>query len=418
MITLTLAFNLYNCVRHNQVGGPGGWNDADMLEVGNKGLTLAEQRTHFSLWCLIKSPLLIGADVRSIAPESLAILKNAELIAVNQDPLGVQAALVKASSPSASAASVASSSRKKRPEEDKEIRAAVDVPMATAGQGAPAKSAGSVAAFDGMTTCDYGEDIPAAQRWSFTSSGQIKQGNDTCLLATDPPTLGSCASGPSRWDLGRANETTAQIRAVSAGTSTTTRCLKYIGGNDGIEATGLFLDSCGVEPAICKETRCATSALVNELWYLSRQGQLIASWTIVPIPPLVVHGGAPSVAVEWPPVQWNPPFCLASAATKNPPAAPPKPSFVHGDPDITQCLQVWAGPLSGNGTAVAFVNACNGTQPMTATWAELGIDQASGVQCAVRDLYAGKDLPPATGQITATVGEHDVAVFRLTCPAN
>ena len=64
--------------------GASGWADADMLEVGLAGLTLAEQRTHFALWCLIKSPLLIGADVRTIAQESLAILKNAGLIAVNQ----------------------------------------------------------------------------------------------------------------------------------------------------------------------------------------------------------------------------------------------------------------------------------------------------------------------------------------------
>lgn len=72
--------------------GPGGWNDADMLEVGivprpgYSGLSIHEQQTHFALWCMMKSPLLIGADLRSIPPESLAILKNKELIAVNQDP--------------------------------------------------------------------------------------------------------------------------------------------------------------------------------------------------------------------------------------------------------------------------------------------------------------------------------------------
>jgi alpha-galactosidase len=58
------------------LGGPGHWNDDDMLEVGNKGLTIAEQRTHFALWCMVKSPLLIGSDVRSIANDSLALLKN------------------------------------------------------------------------------------------------------------------------------------------------------------------------------------------------------------------------------------------------------------------------------------------------------------------------------------------------------
>ena len=42
----------------------GAWNDDDMLEVGNPGLTIAEQRTHFALWCMVKSPLIIGSDVR------------------------------------------------------------------------------------------------------------------------------------------------------------------------------------------------------------------------------------------------------------------------------------------------------------------------------------------------------------------
>ena len=78
-------------------------------------------------------------------------------------------------------------------------------------------------------------------------------------------------------------------------------------------------------------------------------------------------------------------------------------------------LQVWSGPLSGNGTVVGLANMCNGTHPITATWAELGVDLGSDVTCAVRDLYAGKDLPPAKGSISAGVGEHDIAVFRLTC---
>ncbi|KAL4450177.1 hypothetical protein ABPG77_010846 [Micractinium sp. CCAP 211/92] len=77
--------------------GPGsGYNDADMLEVGNGKLTLGEQRAHFALWALLKSPLLIGTDLRrwGIRPDSLAILKAREVIAVNQDPLGVAGDLV------------------------------------------------------------------------------------------------------------------------------------------------------------------------------------------------------------------------------------------------------------------------------------------------------------------------------------
>ena len=61
-----------------------------VLEVGNGGMTDAEYVTHFSLWAISKAPLLIGCDVRNMSAATLATLTNAEVIAVNQDPLGVQ----------------------------------------------------------------------------------------------------------------------------------------------------------------------------------------------------------------------------------------------------------------------------------------------------------------------------------------
>ena len=73
-----------------EYAGPGGWNDPDMLEIGNGGMTTTEYETHFSLWCLMKAPLLIGSDVRSMSDDTFRILTNSEVIAVNQDPLGVQ----------------------------------------------------------------------------------------------------------------------------------------------------------------------------------------------------------------------------------------------------------------------------------------------------------------------------------------
>ncbi|MGH7996619.1 MAG: glycoside hydrolase family 27 protein [Opitutaceae bacterium] len=68
--------------------GPDHWNDPDMLEVGNPGLTLAESRAHFSLWCMIAAPLIAGNDVRHMTPEIRAILTNRAVIAIDQDPLG------------------------------------------------------------------------------------------------------------------------------------------------------------------------------------------------------------------------------------------------------------------------------------------------------------------------------------------
>jgi alpha-galactosidase len=70
--------------------GPGRWNDPDMLEVGNGGLTLAESRSHFSLWALLAAPLMAGNDLATMKPEVRDILLNREVIAVDQDPLGVQ----------------------------------------------------------------------------------------------------------------------------------------------------------------------------------------------------------------------------------------------------------------------------------------------------------------------------------------
>jgi alpha-galactosidase len=69
---------------------PGHWNDPDMLEVGNGGMTTTEYRSHFSLWALMAAPLMAGNDLRSMTPEIRDILTNKEVIAIDQDPLGRQ----------------------------------------------------------------------------------------------------------------------------------------------------------------------------------------------------------------------------------------------------------------------------------------------------------------------------------------
>ena len=75
--------------------GPGHWNDPDMLEVGNHGMTITEYRAHFSLWCILAAPLMSGNDLRNMTNEVKEILTNREVIAVDQDSLGVQGRRVK-----------------------------------------------------------------------------------------------------------------------------------------------------------------------------------------------------------------------------------------------------------------------------------------------------------------------------------
>ena len=69
--------------------GPNHWNDPDMMEVGN-GMTVSEDRAHFSMWCMLAAPLIAGNDIRNMTPEVKTILTNAEAIAVDQDRMGVQ----------------------------------------------------------------------------------------------------------------------------------------------------------------------------------------------------------------------------------------------------------------------------------------------------------------------------------------
>ena len=69
--------------------GPGHWNDPDMMEVGN-GMSVSEDRAHFTMWCMLAAPLIAGNDVRNMTKETIKILTDKEVIAVDQDKLGIQ----------------------------------------------------------------------------------------------------------------------------------------------------------------------------------------------------------------------------------------------------------------------------------------------------------------------------------------
>ena len=82
-----MAISVGNCKSQRLI-------DVHCLQVGNSGLLENEQRSHFALWCLLKSPLFIGADLRSLSKSAMKILTASEVIAVNQDPLGVAGDLI------------------------------------------------------------------------------------------------------------------------------------------------------------------------------------------------------------------------------------------------------------------------------------------------------------------------------------
>jgi alpha-galactosidase len=88
-------YNSMACIGFSQNGlekyaGPGHWNDPDMLEIGNGGMTTEGYHTQMSLWCLLAAPLFAGNDLTKMSTNTLAILTNPEVIAVDQDPAGIQ----------------------------------------------------------------------------------------------------------------------------------------------------------------------------------------------------------------------------------------------------------------------------------------------------------------------------------------
>jgi hypothetical protein len=78
-----------------EAAGPGHWNDPDMMIAGMDGLSEAQNRSFFSLWCMMAAPLMAGNDLRKMTTATVQILTNLEAIGINQDPLGIQGRIVR-----------------------------------------------------------------------------------------------------------------------------------------------------------------------------------------------------------------------------------------------------------------------------------------------------------------------------------
>lgn len=78
--------------------GPGGWNDPDMLQVGNGPLSDVENRSHFTMWAMLAAPLMLGTDLAAASPDLISVITNDEVIAIDQDPLGQQAQRIRSDS--------------------------------------------------------------------------------------------------------------------------------------------------------------------------------------------------------------------------------------------------------------------------------------------------------------------------------
>lgn len=368
-------------------GKPGHYNDADMLEIGNGDFTLAEQRSHFAIWCLMKSPLIIGADVRKLTEDSLAILKNEALIAVNQDDLGIQGTL--------------------RASYGYEGRGPTVPPAHVPAQ---ELSTPRLAGSPYVGPCSFGAAADS-QQWRIET---LASGDTAIVSATDGTkflarsteqddtsvVVTTCEGGAEScgdailFDIGRANETVAQIRDPQDASS----CLAYDG-------TTLHMEGCRVEEGDavnatdCWINNCRFSSLTDQLFYLNGLGQLSLAWTNFQAPR--EQHGRPNMAT-------NIPMCVVTEGGFQPANAPHPPPPAVND---SQPLQIWAGPLAGGDMVVVLLNIGDDDSAITAEWADIGWE-GSETATAV-NLFEGGSVS-VTGGLSASVGTHDCAAFRLT----
>ena len=456
--------------------GPGGWNDLDPVMVGTgtgpqaarawgthpgTPLTLAEARSHFTMYAVVKSPLLLAADPTLMAAPFLDLLRNAEIIAINQDPLGLAAIAVGNNTPPSRLPPHLAGGTHACPARAPEPHQCCDHPHCKARneseclalhccyggqkcwrQGPPSPPSPSPPSpppapkpthFELVTSCQWrggnrkawwhnvGADgfrgegaagVSLAQQWSLSASGQIvSKAKGLCLTAFEEKAsvafrvaLTACrpdGRGQTFGNLALANTTIAQIFLPPTIWAAEPRCL----GTDGQQ---LLAVACATEDPACKLQRCAHSVLANQLWHINMDGQLLSTYTDTVPPPLLSGWGPNDLPLQ------NVPRCIASAANPSPPHRIPQPPRVLVDPQTANATaqQVWAGPLAGDAWVLVLWNTGAATARITAWWEQVGI--AATQTCRVRDLWAHRELAPAAGNVSFEVASHDVMVLKLS----
>jgi len=350
---------------------PGGWNDPDMLEIGNGGLTNDEEITHFSLWSIMKSPLLIGCDVTNLANTTFNILSNDEVIAVNQDKLGVQAHVV----------------------------SSAYAPMS------PLDATNVI-----VDTCNPSDNT---QQWTIGTDGKIRVKSDGRCLDID-----QCAEDPNG-----DNVSVFDCHTFDQETLARQQTMGPHVGPLHLENTPQIQEAEWKE-AYARAHSHETDARIgakkpfidcqgkNQLWTVT--GTTIYSQLNTTFALDVYEGDDSS--------QYNRnvqvfPFHNAGneAWTYNQTNGQIKNNGTGKCLALDKGLastQVWAGQLVNGSYAVLLLNRGTSATAITATWADIGIPTTKSF--TVRDLWQHKDLGVFTDHFTATANAHGVVLVKLT----
>lgn len=343
-------------------GPTSGWNDPDMLEVGNGGCSNEEYRTHFSLWAMLKAPMIIGNDIRNFStPDAsnaaiLDILSNQEVLAVSQDALGRQARITWS---------------------DKS-----DLLRASKGYGDKLIATKCATGVEGAY-----EDAVIDQAWTFEADGTIKS-SSTGLCLNEIPLIADSSS--TEVAAAVEVETPQLLHSVS-----TTDCAsatkwdvgQYIGGSIVSRSSQMCLEVAKLDAlTVFLGKRVQTGPCQN----VSKKYGVMditehQSWT------------KPGAALR------N--LFQRSCLTVDRDASP-------GDNQ-----EAWMAPLAQGALAVLLVNKGHVLSSMTLNAVVAGLSADDKTEYTVRDLWAHRDLPEtfsAANQMHFKVPSHGVMMLKLT----
>jgi hypothetical protein len=374
--------------------GPGRWADPDMLQCGHASLTDAECRSHFGLWAVSKAPLILGADVRTFSPAVLAIVGNPGVIAVNQDPLGVQA---------------------------RKLAAGGRVTPAMVGL-APCATSGTAPGVNGVTAADLawalrpwtgGGGAPAgAVSVYHNASGRCLGTRPYIGRAGPVPVLVPCdaTDASQAWAPTGDPRTLGGLVNVALNASLTVGDSTLYGAVHGKDPIPLLDAAYGItnltfapfvaEPP-CHDRSCDGYAPAQN-WYWSPSSGRLALALMASNIYRCFEGSCYVLTNHLPGTTDQ---CLARVAAI---------SNDGVDSDVAG-VHVWGGPLSGGAFVMALENRGAAAAPADAQWAWLeapGVGPATSM--CVRELFTNASLGVHVGGISLpAVGSHDIAVLRL-----
>jgi len=419
---LSMQFNLGLTEPSYLFAGPGGWNDPDMLEVGNGGMSNDEYTAHFSLWSVVKAPLLIGCDLGAMSADTLAILKNEEVIALNQDPLGAPGHRI-ASAGKLLSVHAADSSKGIAGD-----TAALSALLGAAPESTAALAEASVGGYLESTNVivapcasDSDETQAPSQHRSLRRSGGAAQGqgwgiqwykrtHTRRVRGLEAPTAASGPSATQVWTMAPGGQISPKIAAGRC--LSLDHCGQYSDGNNvSIEpcaSHGAEGDDDGLAKCDGKNVQWRWNAH-NATLVSAGNGQCLQSSAVLSTPAygarnaMTVPCGGGDTLQEW---QWN-----NSTGEFRSTANPSMCLTVFADVPSRE-TSVWAVPMQDGSVGVVLYNTALTQQTVTVNFLDAGFGTSDKV--AVRDLLQHAELGVFQGAFSAPVKPHGVVTLKLS----